>query len=143
MELTESDITLFWSKVVKKGTNECWEWNGGHSNGYCTFRLVSLPIDIHAHRIMYYLKHHIWSDKYYVIDHQCRNRGCINPDHLQRTTRTGNGYNTNQRTSCSNGHVYELDGVKIVSGKRICISCEKIRHQRYFNKIGGWKREET
>ena len=142
IELQQSDIDKFWT-LVQPGTElECWNWLGGHSNGYGTFRLISQSIDIHAHRVMYYLETGIWSDKNFVIDHKCRNRGCVNYSHLHRTTRTGNGYNTNPRISCPNGHIYTVDSYKIVSGKHVCIPCESARHQRYYDKIGDWKREK-
>lgn len=38
VELKESDIACFWSKVEKRGADECWIWTGPlNPKGYGTF----------------------------------------------------------------------------------------------------------
>jgi len=40
IEMTESDVARFWSKVDKRGPDDCWEWNAHkYPNGYGLFRM--------------------------------------------------------------------------------------------------------
>lgn len=75
-----------------------------------------------------------------VIDHQCRNRGCCNVDHLRLVTRQVN--NTENcvgmawqvmaaKTHCPRGHEYTPENTTIgKSGSRFCRACQKERPKR-------------
>lgn len=80
----------FLSKVQK--TNNCWLWTGAKDKaGYGHMRPdpTSRNVIRKAHRVSYELyKGEI--DQGLVINHLCRNRGCVNPDHLEATTTQGN-----------------------------------------------------
>lgn len=77
----------FESKILRE-EDGCWEWTGGHfkGTGYAIFNIPS-PADgrwrpATAHRISYEL--YIGPiPNGLVIDHLCRNRGCVNPEHLE------------------------------------------------------------
>lgn len=73
----------FWSRVQPTGF--CWEWVAGHdSNGYGVFN-PSKGDSRRAHRVAYeYLVGPIPDGLH--IDHLCRNRNCVNPDHLEPVT---------------------------------------------------------
>lgn len=72
----------FWTKVVK--TDTCWLWTGHlNSKGYGQLNVGKrLPM---AHRLSYE-----WAvgeiPTGLVIDHLCRVRNCVNPDHLEPVT---------------------------------------------------------
>lgn len=78
----------FWEKVNKNGPlperkphlGPCWEWTGGTSDGYGMFSLNGTQL--HAHIVSFtWAKGEIPAG--WERDHLCRNRACVNPDHLE------------------------------------------------------------
>ncbi len=78
------DPELFLSKVARRitGYGECWEWLGRRMKngyGYCHRRRMRESL---AHRVSYRLFVGEIPERF-TIDHLCRNRGCVNPEHLE------------------------------------------------------------
>lgn len=71
----------FWDKVDKSGN--CWEWLGSRSNRYGSIQYNRKPYLVH--RLSYMLTHGKLPDSL-ELDHLCRNRYCVNPDHLEAVT---------------------------------------------------------
>jgi hypothetical protein len=73
----------FWSKVDKRGPDECWEWRGHRLRaGYGRFgRAGRFPCGQSAHRISWFLTNGPIPDGF-VIRHSCDNPPCCNPAHL-------------------------------------------------------------
>ena len=70
----------FWSKVNKRGKNECWEWTAGKfSNGYGQFYFEGKQRK--AHRISWVLENNFIPKGKYIL-HKCDNPPCVNPNHL-------------------------------------------------------------
>lgn len=122
----------FWSKV--DGDGDCWEWMAGAcSSGYGTFSTDGKEIG--AHR---------WAYEHLVgpipdslhIDHLCRNRRCVNPDHLEPVTQMENvrrglaGERMRVRTHCPMGHPYD---VMKANGRRGCKRCMRAACRRYYH----------
>lgn len=79
----------FWLKVDKTGPNGCWLWTGARSTaGYGSF--ASDPRAKQAHRLAYlYVKGEL-PELPLEFDHLCRNKLCVNPEHLEPVTRSEN-----------------------------------------------------
>ena len=86
MQFTDVFTARFWSRVVK--SDDCWEWAGAHDNhGYSKTSFEYR--DMAAHRVAYELVVGPIPEGL-TIDHLCRNRGCVNPAHLEPVTQREN-----------------------------------------------------
>lgn len=91
----------------------CWAWLGAvNDDGYGRVNLAGK--NKHAHRVSYELAKGPIPEGL-VLDHLCKVRCCINPDHLEPVTIKENLARGNQahkgklrreRTHCVNGHEY-------------------------------------
>jgi len=78
-----SDNARFWAKVDKQPEG-CWVWQAGKDwDGYGIFHACGRSW--RAHRWAYESLVAPIPDGL-VIDHLCRNRACVNPDHLEPVT---------------------------------------------------------
>lgn len=80
------DVHKFWSKVHK--TKTCWLWTGAKSGPYGSFSSKHFK-SRQAHRISYELSVEPLNT-HMAVDHICRNKLCVNPDHLEAVTRDEN-----------------------------------------------------
>lgn len=92
---------------------------------------------VYAHRFSYEL--HVGPiPEGLVIDHLCRNRLCVNPDHLEPVTSQENVRRGHEAlgvrqyaTHCKNGHEYTPENTLItVEGWRSCRTCSRERDRR-------------
>lgn len=78
---------LFWAYAhVKPG---CWDWLGSDRSGYGRLWQPGVRKHLRAHRFAYQLLVGPIPDGM-VLDHLCRNKGCVNPDHLEPVTQSEN-----------------------------------------------------
>ena len=73
-------ILRFFSKVNKKGPNECWEWTGSR-NEQRYGQFWDGVRCIRAHRFIWELFIGSIPDGMYIC-HKCDNPSCCNPEHL-------------------------------------------------------------
>lgn len=119
----------------------CWEWPGSRDKqGYGRFAVPRTPrvsnrwLPKLAHRIAYELFVGPIPDGL-TIDHLCRNKGCVNPSHLEAVTQRVNNYRTpdfnGNKTHCPQGHEYATSG-RAYRGGRYCRVCDRDRwrHER-------------
>jgi hypothetical protein len=133
----------FWSKVDRRGPDECWPWIGLRqtARGYGVFSQGNRSV--RAHRFVYELRVGPIPAGY-SIDHRCHkvdecaggptcpHRLCCNPAHLLPVAPGVN--NTSERcisrnaekTHCPRGHEYTPENTKMLgSGSRACYACAK------------------
>jgi hypothetical protein len=117
--------TLFWAKVDK--SDGCWDWTGYKTaTGYGRVQGTK-----YAHRVAYELQVGPIPDGL-EIDHLCRNRGCVNPAHLEVVTHQENQLRGNgpcglnaRKTHCPRGHEYTEKNTRVYQGHRMCRTCRR------------------
>lgn len=131
-------MARFWSKVQM--TEKCWIWQSTTKNGYGVLYVWEgmAMRGVRAHRFIY--------EKFVgpiptglTIDHLCRNRICVNPQHLEAVTLRENILRSDsaaainaRKTHCVNGH--ELSGSNLRFNRsrtrRICVTCKNLESVR-------------
>jgi hypothetical protein len=130
-----------WPKVVRPAdVSACWEWAGARMrNGY---RVIGGPggrqgRTLLAHRAVWELLNGpVPVGK--ELDHLCRNRGCVNPDHLEPVARRENwlrGESPSARVVrtaiCKQGHPLGDGNVYLHrNGGRLCLICYRATRAR-------------
>lgn len=119
--------------MTEKNEDGCWEWQGNKTpGGYGASALSGKKIV--AHRVAYML---LVGDIPcgQDLDHLCRNRACINPDHLEPVSRRRNLIRGFTARGCANGHPYSKENTSYVShgdGRttRRCKICHRSRNKK-------------
>ena len=143
-EVSDAQAARFWKRVAK--TDSCWNWLGsltrsgyGHvgvgktwgDDPYRRRMLVRL-----AHRIAYELtKGPIPTGL--TLDHLCRNRRCVNPEHLEPVTMGENmrrgispAAQHAKATHCIRGHPFSGRNLAQWASGRHCKTCRRIINQQ-------------
>lgn len=112
--------------------NDCWIWTAAKDkDGYGRFQVGYRCTN--AHRVAYELfvgpipeGHH--------VDHMCKNKSCVRPDHLQVLTHFENsGQGRRDKTHCPYGHEYSESNTYRHIGRRHCKTCH-VEWERIYRK---------
>lgn len=128
----------FWSKVDK--TADCWAWTASlGSHGYGQFYLDGRPQG--AHRVAWLLTNGLVPEGK-ELDHLCRNRACVRPEHLEAVPRRVNFLRGEHPTAvavrngtCVKGHPVSVENtyVKPSDGRRECRVCRRENERRRYH----------
>jgi HNH endonuclease len=142
-------VARFWRKVNQRGTvvkpelGPCWQWLGvPHRGGYGRHS-PGPGVMMYAHRYSYVLLVGPVPDGL-QLDHLCRNRMCVRPDHLEPVTAKENVARGEaptaihgRKTSCDAGHPLTGDNLHVYTirssgtvGRR-CRACGAERAREY------------
>lgn len=123
--------------VVESG---CWEWTAStDTSGYAQLKLNLKSRSAHRFIYEYY---HGEIDPKLTIDHLCRNRKCVNINHLEQVTNKENilrGISftavNSRKTHCMHGHEFTEENTWYAeNGGRDCRTCNKINSHQFFKK---------
>lgn len=132
-EVPEVARDWFMSKVVPVPESGCWIWEGSETKGYGSVYVNGRGY--RAHRVSYRIHKGI-IPRGLVIDHLCRVKCCVNPDHLEPVSNRENGLRgigfvavNHKKRYCVRGHELRLDdAMPIKRGLvRVCLKCQRIR----------------
>lgn len=117
------------AKTVCMTQTRCWEWVGSRDeDGYGRQGVGSS--NRLAHRLSYLIFVGPIPDGL-ELDHLCRNRACVNPDHLEPVTHRVNCLRGEapRRTHCPRGHRYTAENTRPATATqgRKCRACERER----------------
>ena len=125
----------------------CWIWLGAVTNaGYGVFNFYEKTELVH--RVSYKI-HKGEIGEGLVIDHLCKQKLCVNPDHLEAVTQKVNWYRTDAPKKfireltnfCSRGHEYTPENTLRPSyyRGRVCLICKKelarVNSNRYYHAV--------
>ncbi len=126
----------FWLNIEHDDSLDCWVWAGVRdSGGYGHTRINGRQY--RAHRVAYELFVGVIPEGMHV-DHLCRNRACINPDHMELVTPRENvlrgvgiSAENARKTACIHGHLFDAANTYVSkTGRRQCRECHRIRQSK-------------
>jgi hypothetical protein len=129
----------FWAKVDRGGPEDCWEWRARlDRDGYGYHWRGQRGLTVMAHRIAYVEMIGAIPGGL-ELDHLCRNRKCVNPEHLEPVTTRVNqlrgethAARNSAKTHCPHGHPYSGENLEIrAGGRRACRTCRREQKRRW------------
>jgi len=128
-------MNSLWSRVDIQNWDECWPWIAGcDDKGYGQFRVEEKIRKAYA--VIYELMVGPVPSGL-ELDHLCRNRLCVNPNHLEAVTHQQNLLRSPtaicavnaRKTHCVRGHAFDEANTIRRGTTRECRACKACRYQ--------------
>ena len=145
--MAQATMKRFWSHIEKQDDG-CWQWTGapsGKSRGHEGYgQIMVCGKNLKAHRFSYEIHRGPvppWKNGGLQLDHLCRNRMCVNPEHMRLVTQRENilwgegvGAKHARKTHCLRGHEFTAENTYVAPaqpGRRYCMACHRIKSNEY------------
>lgn len=124
-------------KKIKVTPSDCWEWTAATNRGYGIIQVNGKARK--AHRVAWEtIRGPIPTGL--VIDHQCRNTLCVNPDHLRVVTSRVNTVENSRsvqalnaaKTHCVKGHPFTDENTYLFTEGRSCMECRRTTSREWY-----------
>lgn len=154
-EIGRKTLERFESRIIPEPNTGCWLWTGKvMTNGYAVLSCGwegGAARTMLAHQFSYML-HNGAIPTGMQIDHKCRVRCCVNPNHLEAVTASVNVLRGlvpermrnrfKDKTHCPRGHPYSGENLYIGShGERMCVTCRREISRRSRARIRAERRK--
>lgn len=134
----------FWSKVSPEPNTGCWLWGGDTNGKYASIGVHKnkKTVRIYAHRLSYEMFIGPIPDGL-EIDHKCRMKMCVNPEHLRAVTPrenmmlipSGMRGNNQIKDHCKRGHPFVGSNLRFdPTGHAVCRACSKMHAKNFLDR---------
>lgn len=141
-----SASTLEWA-FARIEIGDCWVWRGPlDPYGYGRAKRARTDKYRRAHRLIYELLVGAIPDGL-TVDHLCRVRACVNPDHMELVTHVENnrrGFSVSAQAArqarCLRGHEFTPENTyrpRGAPGTRVCRACQRSRRSERYQAERG------
>lgn len=139
--MSAEELERFEAKISYEPMSGCWLWTASTSRGYGNLQMRGRSR--RAHQVSY--EHHVGPiPNGLVLDHLCRQRCCVNPEHLEPVTSRENVLRGDTLPArniaaeiCVNGHPFDAKNTyRNPRGKRECRQCRRVSQQRLYYERG-------
>lgn len=129
-------LRLMWAKM--KTPKGCWEWTGslrptGYPQSVSANGSRGAGLTYRPQRLMFHWFKYPIPDGF-TIDHLCKNRKCVNPDHMEAVSHGENASRANKRKYCKRGHPQtpknRYSYISKLGKRERCLPCMRIPRNR-------------